>query len=230
MIIYKTTNIINGKQYIGKDKNNDPYYMGSGSDLKKAIKKYGRSVFTKEIIEHCNSIDHLIERETYWLNYYDVENNPSFYNKTNKPFGNSGLSEKTKKKIKQKLKKRKWNPEWGVLSGKARQGIKHKSHVSGKEHGNYNKPKSKKHKENMSIARKGTKLTEEWKQAIKNNRQKCIDVKSKPIIQLDENNNIINEYKSMTDARNTTNIKGIKNVVTGLAKTAGGFIWKYKED
>ena len=34
----------------------------------------------------------------------------------------------------------------------------------------------------------------------------------------------------MTDARNTTNIKGIKNVVTGLAKTAGGFIWKYKED
>jgi group I intron endonuclease len=230
MVIYKTTNLINGKQYIGKDKNNDPNYIGSGSNLKEAIKTYGKSAFKKEILEYCNNTHHLAEREEYWLNYYNAESNSDFYNKTNKAFGNSGMSEENKANIKQGLKNRKWNPEWGELSGKARQGIKHKKHASGEEHGNYNKPKSKKHKENMSIARKGTKLTEEWKQAIKNNRQKCINVKSKPIIQLDENNNIINEYKSMTDARNTTSIKGIKNVVTGLAKTAGGFIWKYKED
>ena len=62
--------------------------------------------FKKEIIEYCNNIDHLIERETYWLNYYDVENNSNFYNKTNKPFGNSGLSEETKKKIKHGLKEK----------------------------------------------------------------------------------------------------------------------------
>jgi hypothetical protein len=31
----------------------------------------------------------------------------------------------------------------------------------------------------------------------------------------------------MTEAKNKTNIKGIKNVVTGLAKTAGGYKWKY---
>lgn len=38
----------------------------------------------------------------------------------------------------------------------------------------------------------------------------------------------IKEYKSITEARNMTGIKGIKNVVTGLAKTAGGFIWRFK--
>lgn len=227
MIIYQTTNLINGKKYIGKDANNNPNYIGSGADLKIAIKEYGKHNFKKEIIEHCSSIDHLIERETYWLNYYDVENNPDFYNKTNKPFGNSGLSEETKQNIKQGLKKRVWNPEWGKMSGQARIGSK-RSIKSGNEHGNYGKPKSSKHKRNLSLARIGEKHSEEWNQAIKNNRHKCIEVKSKPIWQLDKNNNIINEYKSITEAKNMTGIKGIPNALTGVSKTAGGFIWKYK--
>ena len=51
MIIYKTTNLVNGKIYIGKDKNNNPSYLGSGKILKLAIKKYGKENFTKETIE-----------------------------------------------------------------------------------------------------------------------------------------------------------------------------------
>jgi len=42
MIIYKTTNLINGKYYIGKDKYNNPSYLGSGFILYQAIKKYGK--------------------------------------------------------------------------------------------------------------------------------------------------------------------------------------------
>jgi len=227
MIIYQTTNLITGIKYIGKDKNNNPNYIGSGADLKIAIKEYGKHNFKKEIIEHCNDINHLVEREAYWLNYYNVENNPDFYNKTNKPFGNSGLSEETKQKIKEAAKKRIWDPKWGKLSGQARVGSK-RNIKSGNEHGNYGKPKSEKHKYSLSVARTGKKHSEEWNQAIKNNRYKCIEVKSKPIQQMDKNNNIVKEYKSITEARNITGIKGIKNVVTGLAKTAGGFIWKYK--
>lgn len=30
MIIYKTTNLLNEKIYIGQDSNNDPKYLGSG--------------------------------------------------------------------------------------------------------------------------------------------------------------------------------------------------------
>jgi len=83
MIIYKTTNLVNGKQYIGRDSRNNPNYLGSGPLLKKAINKYGRENFKKEIIEECTSFEHLIDREEYWLNYYDASNNPLFYNLQN---------------------------------------------------------------------------------------------------------------------------------------------------
>lgn len=45
MIIYKTTNKINGKIYIGRYCGNRSSYLGSGSYLKRAIRKYGKDNF-----------------------------------------------------------------------------------------------------------------------------------------------------------------------------------------
>jgi len=57
--IYKTTNCLNGKYYYGahSTKNIDDEYLGSGVALKKAIQKYGKENFYREIIEFCNGED-----------------------------------------------------------------------------------------------------------------------------------------------------------------------------
>jgi group I intron endonuclease len=80
MIIYKTTNLINNKIYIGKDCYNNPKYLGSGLLLNKAIKKYGKGNFKKEIIEHCSTKEHLNEREIYWIEYYNSRDSNIGYN------------------------------------------------------------------------------------------------------------------------------------------------------
>lgn len=54
-IVYKTTNKINGKFYIGvhdRESISDSY-LGSGKLLLKAIKKYGKHNFSKEILHSC---------------------------------------------------------------------------------------------------------------------------------------------------------------------------------
>ena len=43
-IIYKTTNLVNGKIYVGQTTRDDENYIGSGSVLLQAVKKYGRKI------------------------------------------------------------------------------------------------------------------------------------------------------------------------------------------
>ena len=67
MVIYKTTNLLNGRYYIGKDEKNNPDYLGSGKILKLAINKNGRENFKKEILEVCQTRKILNDREKYWI-------------------------------------------------------------------------------------------------------------------------------------------------------------------
>lgn len=80
MIIYLTTNTINNKKYVGQSYKNGPTYLGSGKLLIKSIKKYGKENFKKEILEECNSLEHLNERERYWINYFNATESDLFYN------------------------------------------------------------------------------------------------------------------------------------------------------
>lgn len=66
MIIYKVTNLINGKIYIGKDAYDRPNYLGSGTYIKRALKKYGKKNFKKETLDTCTETDWQ-EKEKYWI-------------------------------------------------------------------------------------------------------------------------------------------------------------------
>lgn len=51
--LYQTTNLVNGKIYVGihQSQSLDDAYLGSGKLLKAAIKKYGRKNFKREILK-----------------------------------------------------------------------------------------------------------------------------------------------------------------------------------
>ena len=101
--IYKITNKIDGKFYIGKRSSkipNDDYY-GSGTHIKRAIQKYGKENFIKEIIEYNQSAEINSIREKEIIGNLFLENN--CYNI--KPGGSGGgipgwvPSEKYKEKM-----------------------------------------------------------------------------------------------------------------------------------
>lgn len=79
--IYLTTNLINGKKYIGqhKGKANDNY-LGSGKLIQQAIKKYGKENFKKEILEFCSSQEETNEKEKFYIQSYNAVEDENFYN------------------------------------------------------------------------------------------------------------------------------------------------------
>lgn len=74
-----------------------------------AIIKYGKENFTIDIIEICNTIKQLNERESYYINFYNSLS-PNGYNLTTGG-NNKKLSEETKKKISQANKGKKRTEE-----------------------------------------------------------------------------------------------------------------------
>ncbi len=109
--IYKITNLINQKSYIGKCKGKPEEtkkYLGSGIIITKAIKKYGKEKFKKEILENIIDGD-LNEKEKYWIKYYNTFEGYGYnltYGGDGGPlFKNHKHSKETKKLISKKIQK-----------------------------------------------------------------------------------------------------------------------------
>jgi predicted transcriptional regulator len=105
--VYVTTNLLNNKRYIGEHATNniDDNYLGSGTILKIAIKKYGRSNFKKEILEFFDSKESAFAAQKQYIKKYDSLH-PNGYNISE--YGGYGvpssyLNESTKVKIKRAL-------------------------------------------------------------------------------------------------------------------------------
>lgn len=109
MVVYKTTNTINGKFYVGQDSKNNPSYLGSGVLLKKAIEKHGRENFVKEILEVCNTKEQLNEREIFWIE--ETKAREVGYNLAEGGHGGSTYTEETRRRISAQFKGRIVSPE-----------------------------------------------------------------------------------------------------------------------
>lgn len=177
-IIYKTTDILNDKIYIGQSIFNNEEYYGSGKWLKRAIIKYGKDNFKKEIVEECD-ISELNEKEIYWINYYksneigynisrggqvgwmnglkhtdETKNKLSEMNKGHKNhFYGKHHTEETKKKISESLKK----------SEKFQKSIKNEEKLKKMKLSATGRNHSDETKKKISEKNKGKKRTQEMK-------------------------------------------------------------------
>jgi group I intron endonuclease len=174
--VYITTNLVNGKMYIGQKKSTkflNEKYLGSGSLLRKAINKYGKENFKVEMICECFSKEELDEKEIYYISLYDAVNNCNFYNLTKG--GESGLggpkfkghhhTDESKNKISES-------------SSGENNGFYGKHHTDAtklkmREKAKYRKPVSEETRKKLSKVHKGVKFTDEHKRKISEAQKGC---------------------------------------------------------
>lgn len=226
--IYITTNLINGKKYIGQRKltNGWTYYFGSGKLIKMAIKKYGKENFKRNIVEYGYSQEELNNLEIKWINKYNAVENNEFYNLADG--GKSGnklayMTDEEMNEYKEKLSRSIGNSE------------AHKKAIQ-RTH------RTQEFREKISRSRKGKPLSEKAKaklktekrlEACKNNIRIASKTLEKPVIQLSIDGEFIAEYSSITEAAKTMKVEpfncSIGKCCGGKYQTAYGFLWIYKE-
>ncbi len=261
--IYKITNTINGKCYIGETTEKNPlrrwenhkYAIKTGRGcpaLRNAFKAHGEENFTFEIVRECKD-EHIIAIEEYYIEQYDSLV-PNGYNLS--PGGQQGgtfaghkHSNETKQKQADRIRDLYHNST--VFDNfKANISIIKKIVSSYDLNG-----KLVKIYDCIIDAAKENNITDGAIHNCLSNRRKqvagfiwrygnkneiispfingCNNSKNKmkPVIQYDINNNKIKEFISINNASIQTNISrsSINQMLSGRTKTAGGFIWKYKE-
>jgi len=122
--VYKIENLINGKVYIGSTEKSflkrftTHYTKLKGNNhkghiyLQNAVNKYGIENFEFSVLEELES--DILEKEGYWINYYDSFNREKGYNlaiiPNRGPMSNPEVAEKVGKIIKSKYEKGEMTP------------------------------------------------------------------------------------------------------------------------
>jgi hypothetical protein len=225
--IYRRKIIATGKFYIGKHNGNNKYYKGSGVDYLKDYNKYVINLkidLFEEILEYVYDIKLLDEREEYWLNHFDVTNNPLYYNKTNRSRGWTFVTNKQKEKLRQSHLGKKQTKEASDKKRKKMLGKPKHTDLSKKIIGIKNsKPNPK-----VSEKLKNKPKTQEHKNKIKQTKQQFPTSKpSIPVLQYNLEGNFIKEWPSIKEAK-LQHLGDIRSCCQDKQKTAGGYIWKYK--
>ena len=110
--LYKTTNLLSGKYYIGAHSTNnlDDGYLGSGEQIKDAIKKYGKQSFVREVIEYFDTRESAFIRESEIVTEDFVKEDTN-YNMCPGGLGATIKTNEFKKRVSKKLTGRKFSEE-----------------------------------------------------------------------------------------------------------------------
>lgn len=145
--IYMTTNLVNGKKYIGQKASSSfvEDYKGSGTYLKNAINKYGIENFKTEILKWCYDQEELDSSERFFIEQNNAVESDDFYNLAKGgSFGNarkgSKFSEQARKKMSE-INKGEKNAMWGKThSEESRKKISdHHADFKGEKSPSYNR-------------------------------------------------------------------------------------------
>jgi len=138
-VIYKLTNKINNKIYIGQTKTKPPikrfyshvYFSKSNNKMiiSRAINKYGKSNFSFEIIEYCFSQEQLNQKEGFYIKKYNSNNLSLGYNLNDIIDGKWKHSNQTKEKL-SKIKRTKKYLDISSNNGKKTKNTKLKNNSS----------------------------------------------------------------------------------------------------
>lgn len=220
--IYKITNP-KGKIYIGQSTNIEErwekghkYSSGCGKKLKNSLNKYGWENHKKEILEEC-VVEHLSERETYWIEYYDSYKKG--LNSTSKGGVQGYKDEQWRKNHSEGLKGRK-----GYWEGKKRP--EHSEFLKTKGSG-LSYERTQEHKDNLSIIMK-----EVWKNKKEEISKKITQNKiGKGLKSIICDTLFGMEFKSLSEASEVLNLnKGnICEVLKGNKIHIKGFVFRYKD-
>lgn len=162
--VYKTTNNITGKIYIGahSSKTINDSYLGSGKNLKDSIKNYGKENFTRTILEFFKTREEAFKREAELVTESFIKENTN-YNMCPGGLGSSVKTDEFKKSVSEKLKGRKFSKEHSWKKSLAQTGEKNHRYgkpnpnnpkLYGVENGMFGKKHSKETKELISKNRK----------------------------------------------------------------------------
>lgn len=236
--IYKITNRINGKVYIGKTFNFierwRQHVTGRGCTkiLSSAIKKYGITSFTFEVLVEIHSYDldkleiTLSSLEMFFIKKYD-----SFHFGYNSTKGGDGQRGRTvTKEIRDKIRTK-------LLGHKHSEETKLKMSISSMGHPYTEESKQKMRSTwyNRPLEERDSIKRMRLENLKKNNEQRVINAgigHRKKVLQFSKKGELIREWDSAKEAGIFLTVKpcsSISGCCKGRLKTAFGFIWKYKE-
>lgn len=251
MIIYKITNKINNKSYIGqttrslKDRIKQHLKRSDCIAIKNAINKYGIDNFEFSIMEEVNSVENLNIRENYYIIEFKTLY-PEGYNLNTSGF-NKKWSEESKRKMSKSHTGKKLSQEHRNKISKTvkevidnnvnKEEIRLKSSERMRNWCN-NNPSPKKSKKVSEEGRKriseaklgnknpqyGKKCNSGQLEALKLGRERV--VLNLPKVLCHQNNKV---YNSVTEAAQNLNCgrSSISNVLTGFRKSCKGYTFEY---